>query len=569
MRAVSLLLALATGCAVVLAAETPTAVVQTTTGPIQGYYNDKSGINIFKGVPYAAPPMGDLRFAAPQPPQPWTAVKNTSTFAPGCMALCPPVGFPKPEMMCTPHVSEDCLYLNVYAPAKPSEPLVKRANRNADNGMPVVFFIHGGNFMYGSGGVPLYDGQQMARTQHVIVVTINYRLNVFGGLYTGAGQVEGNLMLKDQILAMKWVRDNIQAFGGDPTKVTISGQSAGAASVAAHLTLPAAAGLFSGAIIVSNPASLLLANPTDAMELGARVLQNISCPTSGGVAELDCLRHQVSADTLLAASKVDYAFNPKAILDVMMQWVPVVDGDFVPQQPLDAFRKGNVSRVPVFFGTVANESVEFIFKLDEKPMSALDMDALLSLIFGVDLAVKVREVYGPVPESMKKDVRPYLEVLATDFIFYCPNRMIGGQLSKIVPTFMWLYDYLAYDLEWVFGKSMPFCVHNVCHAEDLAMIFFPYQWVPLEPGEPYPPPQREFDLSAIMQTSWGNFAYNGSPDPIADGQPASAIVNGTTYPQFNATQNVLVNLSVPVSNLVGYRNSVCDFWDTVGYRQRR
>jgi hypothetical protein len=116
---------------------------------------------------------------------------------------------------------------------------------------------------------------------------------------------------------------------------------------------------------------------------------------------------------------------------------------------------------------------------------------------------------------------------------------------------------------------MPFCVHNVCHAEDLAMIFFPYQWIPLESGEPYPPPQKEVNLSAVVQTAWGNFAYNGNPDPITDGMPANVVVPGTAFPQFNATTNYLVNLSQPVSPLVGYRNEICDFWDTIGYRTRR
>jgi carboxylesterase type B len=569
MRAITVL-AVSLAIAAVRADWVPTAVVQTATGPVQGYYNDASGVNMYKGIPYATPPVGSLRFQAPQPAPAWSSVLNASSFAPGCMSICPPTGFPKAGLMCTPTVSEDCLYLNVYAPANltsPLRPLPKGHEASANGLLPVIFWIHGGNYQYGSGGVNLYDGQQMVRTQHVILVTINYRLGLFGALYTGS--VHGNFQTKDQQLAMQWTQANIAAFGGDPARVTIAGQSAGAFSVATHVTLPSSAGLFQNAIIVSNPFTLLAADPVGAMQLGTKVLEGLNCPQDGGDLELACLRSADPQLLLNLSQTTKYALTGTSFLSEMMPWVPVVDGTFLPYQPLDAFERGNFTKVPIMFGTVANESVEFIWDISAKPMSAIEVGVLIDVIFGSDYAKNITELYGPIPLAQWSDAHVYLEVIATDYIFYCANRKVGEWMSKLTPTYMYFFNYLSWINEWVFGKTMPYCVDAVCHAQDLNYIFWPYQWVQQYPGEPLPAPHKEALFADLVQGAWGAFAYTGNPDPLGVGLPASAIVNGTAFERFDFAQNNVVNYSIPTSNLVGYRNDYCDFWDKVGYRTRR
>lgn len=216
--------------------------VQTTSGPITG--TPLNDVLVFKGIPYAKPPVGPLRWRAPVPPEPWDQPRAMTDYGPSCPQPRASMGgwdrhvFPI-------HQSEDCLYLNVWTPAKaPSDRL------------PVMVWIHGGGFVQGSGSMRFYDGQNLAR-RGVVVVTLNYRLGPFGFFNHPALQTEsddgsaGNYGLRDQIAALKWIQDNIAALGGDPGNVTIFGESAGGVSVATLMTSPPAQGLFHKAIAQS------------------------------------------------------------------------------------------------------------------------------------------------------------------------------------------------------------------------------------------------------------------------------------------------------------------------------
>src|SRR5438105_4576538 len=220
-------------------------IVETTTGAVEGRLKD--GIFDFRGIPYAAPPVGELRFRPPQPAEPWTGVRDATRFGPtapqniGAMERM--FGAPPQPM------DEDCLTLNVWTPA-------------CDDGKrPVMVWIHGGAFLFGTGATPWYDGRSFARDD-VVLVTINYRLGAFGFLHVDG---QGNNGILDQVSALEWVRDNIAAFGGDPGNVTAFGESAGAMSVGTLLGLPAAKGLFVKAIPESGAAHS--AKPRDQAEL--------------------------------------------------------------------------------------------------------------------------------------------------------------------------------------------------------------------------------------------------------------------------------------------------------------
>lgn len=232
-----------------------TAVVQTTAGRVQGLLD--GGISAFKGIRYAAPPVGDLRFMPPAPPAPWTTIQDAAALGAPCMQMYSPGGprqsdfstemqalFPTgPE---TRQDNEDCLFLNVWTPAADAK---KR---------PVLFWIHGGGHAYGSGGWPAYDGRNLAAKGDVVVVTVNHRLNAFGYMALGDRFPEfkgvANVGDLDIVAALKWVQANASAFGGDPGNVTIMGESGGGAKVSHLLAMPGAAGLFHKAVIQSGPA---------------------------------------------------------------------------------------------------------------------------------------------------------------------------------------------------------------------------------------------------------------------------------------------------------------------------
>src|SRR5881227_538669 len=250
-------------------------IVETTSGTVRG--REKNGIQDFRGIPYAAPPVGELRFRPPQPVEPWNGVRDATAFGPMAMqtqgAMETMFGAPPRPM------SEDCLTLNVWTPG------LDDARR------PVMVWIHGGGFLFGTGATPWYDGRSFARDD-IVLVTINYRLGAFGFLHIDG---QGNNGILDQVAALEWVRDNIAAFGGDPGNVTAFGESAGAMSVGTLLGLPAAKGLFVKAIPESG-AGHSAKTEAEAGAIAGEFLAEIGVDPGPGV--IDRLR-AVPADKLL------------------------------------------------------------------------------------------------------------------------------------------------------------------------------------------------------------------------------------------------------------------------------
>lgn len=522
--------------------------VQTPLGPVQGWYGENTaGVYSFKGIPYAQPPVGNLRFADPVAASNWTSVLNATTFSPGCMATCPTSAFPRPDIMCTPTVSEDCLYLNVFTPTI-----------NPSANLDVIMFMHGGNYQFGSGGVVLYDASELAANRYIVVVTINYRLNVFGGLYTG--RVKGNFQTKDQREAMKWIQNNIASFGGNPRSVTISGQSAGAFSVTTHMTSPKSYPYFQRAFSISNPLGLMAMTPEIAMELGNMILKNVSCPESGSDEQLACLR-AVPAEVLLAASAGHIPPRPSQMLMVMMQFVPVVDGDELPNQPLTALATNQFNRVPFLASTVANESLQFIYDLSAAPMDKLALEVLVMLVLNnmTLFEAAVRE-YGPIPNI--PDERNWIAPMVTDMLFFCPWRYAGRKVAETGnPMYEWLFDNRNSTWnKWTYGNVMPYCAPpNInCHAIDLSNFFQPINAIAAAGVVPPPISSGERDLVSVYQTALSNFMRSGNPNKPW-GMPIRFPLMGPDAKQINMTEHIGI--------LDNYRGNYCDWWDAAGYRR--
>lgn len=308
--------------------------VRVAQGQLAGAASADGSVAVFKGVPFAAPPIGELRWRAPQPPAPWPGVRKADAFGANCMQTI--VDARKPwtyEFMAHGGTSEDCLYLNVWTPAK-----------SAGERRPVLVYIHGGANTEGSGSVPVYDGSGLA-SKGAVAVTINYRLGAFGFLahreltQEAPYHASGNYALLDQIAAVKWVKANIAAFGGDPARITVAGQSAGAFAVRNLLVSPLAAGLFHRAIAESG-VSLGGAARTlaDAEGDGVRFAR---AKNAASIAELRALTAQQIATPPVGGAPI--------------RWGTVVDNYALPSSEADAFAAGKSNDVPVLTGTNRDE----------------------------------------------------------------------------------------------------------------------------------------------------------------------------------------------------------------------
>jgi para-nitrobenzyl esterase len=312
--------------------------VETGAGRLSG--SEAEGVRVFRGIPYAQPPIGELRFRPPRPLAPWAGTRDATRFGgsapqPGLMMAALPGMDVGPQ-------SEDCLFLNVYAPA---------GARPGDR-KPVLVWIHGGGFVIGSGSQPVYDGAPLVRRGDVVVVTINYRLGALGFLDLGEqGEVATpNAGILDQIAALRWVRDHVEAFGGDPDDVTIFGESAGGMSVGTLLGCPAARGLFRRAVAQSGACQGVHADRESSSAVTAAVLATLGVATPS-VRQL----REVPVEKLLAAQQ-QVSFQMLTMGGRhLLPFQPVVDGDTIVRHPLDEVRAGSAAGVSLLVGTTRDE----------------------------------------------------------------------------------------------------------------------------------------------------------------------------------------------------------------------
>lgn len=460
---------------------TSAPIVMAPAGPVRGIV--QNGAREFLGIPYATPPVGNLRWRAPQPYGRWNTVLEATHLGSSCPQFIP--GDNKLSG------AEDCLVLNIYTPNPPQQDL------------PVMIWIHGGGFILGSGAD--VDGSGLAKKHNLIVVAINYRLGALGFLVNTSLAVEdpahisGNYGLLDQQAALKWVKRNIKAFGGDPHKVTIAGESAGGISVCDQLASPLAAGLFRAAIVESGPC-LLTMKRTEAEKRGGELATRLGCDKAADVAA--CLRSKRAAE-VVSAMPGDVA-GP-------LVWAPVVDGKVMPHQPLQAFREGTFNKVPVINGSNRDEGTLFVAL--GRPISAQNYTAAVSSFeraaaqgrAGHDNSGKVMTEY---PLSQYQSPAQGFAAVLGDAIFSCPIEATGVLLSRFVPAYE--YEFNDRDAPSTLIPHPPFPL-GAYHASEIQYVFqtpFPAD-ARREPAR-FSPAQQE--LSDHMASYWASFVASGTPD---------------------------------------------------------
>jgi para-nitrobenzyl esterase len=459
-----------------------TVRVTTASGAVEGFTRD--GVNRWRSIPYARPPVGPLRFRAPQPVEPWSGVRPCHSYG-----ACAPqhrsytmTGLGRFQPM-----SEDCLTLNVVTPrwdgpAPGGEPL------------PVMVFIHGGGYILGSSATPLYDGAALAR-RGCVYVSVNYRLGPLGcldlsSLSTPETPIEGNLFLRDIVLALRWVRDNIGVFGGDPGNVTIFGESAGAHAVATLLAVPDADGLFHQAISQS-PASGMVSTQEAAAKVADRFVDKLGVPRSRG------------ARTAMTAPPADMVRVMGSLMGYAARdmvgasaFGPTCGDDFLPLEPFDAMRKGLALKVPLIVGTNADEGRLFTRFLKILPTTEHAIERVLAHT-PPEVRERILSAYPHYP-----DPKACVE-FGGDMIFSTAAWQIAEAHAKLAPTYVYRYDFAPRTLHWTgFGAT---------HATELLAVFGIYRsrvGAVLTAGVDQ---RAAVKVSHQVQTRWNEFARTGVP----------------------------------------------------------
>ncbi|MEP6912162.1 MAG: carboxylesterase family protein [bacterium] len=368
--------------------------VKTANGIVEGSSNLSSGVRVFKGVPFAAPPVGDLRWQPPQPVKNWKGVRKATQFGPRCMQrpIFGDMGFRSNGM------SEDCLYLNVWTPAKSS-----KAKSSKDR-LPVLVYFYGGGFLAGDGSEARYEGESMAR-KGIVALTVNYRLGVFGFLAhpeltkQSRQHASGNYGLLDQNAALRWVQQNIAAFGGDPKKITIAGESAGSISVSAQMASPLSKDLIAGAIGESGS----IIGALSAVPLAEGEQNGIKFATSVGATSLATLRAMPAEQLLEATAKPG-----------MPRLAPTVDGYLFPKPPIEIYAAGEQAHVPLLVGSNSEENGYAGVLGREKP-TLENYHKALQRLYGA----KADDVFNLYRASTETEVMDAARDLASDrFISY-------------------------------------------------------------------------------------------------------------------------------------------------------
>ncbi|XP_078573015.1 crystal protein-like [Branchiostoma floridae x Branchiostoma japonicum] len=525
-------------------------IVHTRYGDVQGIYAEEGAI--FLGLPFGVPPVGELRWKPPQAyNKSWAPdVRDGTVPGPACRQGGCGVNDTDYQYTCNRDKnrtqSEDCLYLNVFVP--------RSVLLNSTVSLPVMCWIHGGQYISGTGAALVYDGRFWANKTNTVVVTTNYRLGAFGYLVTGEGEddARGNYGTLDQIEALKWVQQNIADFGGDKDKVTVIGQSAGSDSIAVLLTSARAADLFHQGIMLSVPFSITHKTQFEAIRLGNDISKLVNC--SAG--DMKCLRSTPADDILHAQDEaVRYIADPIRLLEIFLQWGPTVDGDVLPRQTVDSFARGQFQKKPFIIGNVAEEAVLFVYSVFGNPMSKLELDAaVLAFLRGKGPAA-LRE-YKPPQTS---DYRPFLSQAATDWIFVCSTRNVIRNAVASGEQDAWLY---VFDHVWSFANfwnDASFCNGHVCHGEDIPFVFQPNHLVNIS----FTPDEQV--LADTMAYHYGNFAHTGDPNKLSPHVciPNNVLKSPLNWPKYNEADHYPnMNFTTPHNVVVhAYNKEKCDFWD--------
>ena len=494
--------------------------VKLSNGSLEGTLDSKTGIRSFKGVPFAEPPVGDLRWKPPQPVKNWQGVRAADKFGPRCMqrAIFGDMNFRSNGM------GEDCLYLNVWTPAK-----------SANEKLPVLVYFYGGGFVAGDGSENRYDGESMAK-RGIVSLTVNYRLGVFGFFAhpelskESPQHASGNYGLLDQYAALLWVQKNIAAFGGDPKRVTIAGESAGSISVSALMASPLSKNLFAGAIGESGSIiGALSAIPlSEGEKMGTKYASTLG---KGDAPSLATLRSMTGEQLLEATAKPG---QPR--------FAPTVDGYFLPRAPFEIFSAGEQAKVPLLAGSNSEEMNAFAVLGRVEPTVENYRKALERLYPG-----KADEVFRHYPAASDAEVLDAAQDLSSDrFIAYSTWKWVdlatktGGK-----PTYYYLYARPRPAMRPEMGNATaglaggvvtgqqapanrPPASRGAVHSAEIE-----YAMGNLDSNKVYAWTPDDYKVSKTMQDYFANFIKTANPN-------GNGLAN---WPKFDANQRLIINVN--------------------------
>jgi para-nitrobenzyl esterase len=494
--------------------------IKIANGTLEGISDMSSGVRSFKGIPFAEPPVGDLRWKPPQPVKNWQGVRKADKFGPRCMqrAIFGDMNFRSNGM------SEDCLYLNVWTPTK-----------TGNEKLPVLVYFFGGGFMAGDGSEPRYDGESMAR-KGIVAITVNYRLGVFGFFAhpeltkESPHRASGNYALLDQHAALKWVQQNIAAFGGDQKRVTIAGESAGSIAVSAQMASPLSKSLIAGAIGESGSImGALSAIPlAEAEQNGVKFAASLG---TGDAPSLAALRAMPAEQLLEATAKPG-----------LPRFAPCVDGYFFPKSPFEIYAAGQQAHVPLLAGSNSEEMGYFAILGREKP-AVENYRKALERLYGE----KAEEVFKLYPASNETEVMDAAQDLAGDrFISFSTWKWVdlatktGGK-----PTYYYLYARPRPPMRPEMGNAQPGLAGGVVRGQQAAANPRPpargavhsaeieYAMGNLDSNKVYAWTPDDYKVSRVMQEYFANFIKTGNPN-------GARLPN---WPKFEAGQRMIIDVN--------------------------
>ena len=534
-------------------------VVDTQLGKVRGLQTSRN--QIYRGVPYAQPPVGEQRWRPPLPVSPW---QPGTLDASGDVTIgCPQVHCDvfMSDFDCPRQTSEDCLKMNIYTPAA----------ANNSSLLPVMFFIHGGSYIWCSGTAPLFDGSVLAERGDVIVVTFNYRLGVMGFLVTGTSKLTdatGNYGLQDQRLALQWVNQHIRSFGGDPRKVTVFGQSCGAQSVFNHMASKESSKYFRSGIVQSPAVGVALRSFEEQFNVSKLFAKKLGCPVS----DLKCMKNYSAQEVVEAAFSCAFdisTLNGDQISSFhgLHPFGPYVDGEEVKGQFVDVMTSGDFTPKPLIVGTTRDENMKEVELVFKKHMS---LPLYLWALGSLSRTRWIELVMTYPPHGITADHSEAFATADADHMFTCPSRNISfavvGQGRRKVRQYdedkarpdVWLY---VWDRSIRLPGWLEDCPdHKACHEAELPYVFaaaykknvsFPYE---------------DQQLSDLVIDYWTNFAWSGDPNI-----PRPTAVSGQRkllhWPRIQSRSEYhAFFFQVPGSHVIkNYRRPECDFWDSIGY----
>ncbi len=523
-------------------------------------------VRAYLGIPYADDTSGKNRWQPPNAKAKFATKYEATRFGPECPQV-------KDQEV---YGSEDCLSLNIWVPdgAKP------------EDNKAVMLWIHGGAFLFGASWTGIYDGAYTAAAEDVIVVSINYRLGVFGFLAGGKPLLSdqnlpiGNYGLRDQQLAMEWVQDNIEDFGGDKGNVTLFGESAGAMSVALHLaSIDSSEKLFQQAIMESNVLGLPYKTNTEAWTLEGALATKLDCHHLFESREkyMECMRGKDMSEVVIKSFDViqdDLTSLLVPHIFHVMVWSPTIDGEFVKGQPLQNLHDGEVTK-PYISGTNHDEGLLFTGAANIAPEA---YETIVALLFPLGTAGDILKTPPYIPQTAwletegtasegaggKADSKPNNNIqagsLITDFAFVCGNKwgMDGGSGKRWGYSFDLISNYNPLCPEGENSetcKNKP-CNHAVCHSFEIPYVFHSFDKLEIHP--PVVPTADELALSAMMNRYWTRFAKTGDPNGGTD----------PNWPEYTKDAPKRLQFNKQVTETTEFMDRNCDDWDKWAYETR-